>query len=92
MNNKNKELAKKFLIEHDLAPQSVWLITDHITDQKNKVAAFSLYPRPTYIGRGHIVVASTEKEGERIFKEAYPNDDWNMVEIDEFEGKIIVWD
>ena len=91
MNNKNKELAKKFLIEHDLANKNVWLITDHITDQKGKVAAFSLHPC-TYIGRGHIVVANTEKEGERIFKEAYPNSDWDMVEIDEFEGKIIIWD
>ena len=91
MNNKNKELAKKFLRENKL-DVTAWLVTDHITDQKGQVAAFSVFPRPTYFGRGHIVVASTEEEGERIFKEAYPNDDWNMAEIDEFEGKIIIWD
>ena len=91
MNNKNKELAKKFLNEHDLAQKNAWLITDHITDPKGQVAAFSITPHK-YIGRGHIVVANTEEEGERIFKEAYPNDDWNMAEIDEFEDKVIIWD
>lgn len=90
MTNKNKELARKFLRENDLG-DNVMLVTDHVTDQKGKVAAFSLYPCPTYIGRGHIVVASTVDEGERIYKEAYPDDDWDMVEIDEFEGKIIIW-
>lgn len=91
MNNKNKELARKFLKEKELG-ENVMLMTDHVTDKKGKVAAFSLYPLPTYIGRGHIVVADTIEEGERIFMEAYPNSDWDMVEIDEFEGKIIVWD
>lgn len=91
MNNKNKELAKKFLNEHDLAQKNAWLITDHITDAEGQVAAFSI-THHKYIGRGHIVVASTEEEGERIFKEAYPNDDWNMAEIDEFESKVIIWD
>lgn len=91
MNNKNKELARKFLIENKLG-EDVMLMTDHVTDKKGKVAAFSLYPLPTYAGRGHIVVADTIEEGKRIFMEAYPNSDWNMVEIDEFEGKIIVWD
>ena len=91
MTNKNKELARKFLKENELG-DNVMLMTDHVTDQHGKVAAFSLYPFPTYAGRGHIVVADTVKEGERIFMEAYPNSDWNMVEIDEFEGKIIIWD
>ncbi len=91
MNNKNKELAKKFLIENDLCPQNVWLITDHITDSQGDVAAFTITPR-RFVLRGHIVVASTVAEGERIFKEAYPDCDWNMAEIDEFEGKIIIWD
>lgn len=90
MTNKNKELARKFLEENNL-DKNAWLVTDHVTDQKGKVAAFSVYPFPTYIGKGHIVVANTEDEGERIFKEAYPNDDLDMVEIDEFEGKIIIW-
>lgn len=91
MNNKNKELAKKFLKENGLY-KNEWLVTDHIKDKKGQVAAFSVFPRPAYIGRGHIVVASTEDEGERIFREAYPNSDWNMAEIEEFEGKIIILD
>ena len=37
-------------------------------------------------------MADTIDEGKRIFLEAYPNSDWDMVEIDEFEGKIIIWD
>lgn len=84
-------MLKKFLNEHDLAPKNAWLITDHITDQEGEVAAFSITPRK-YIGKGHIVVANTEEEGKRIFKEAYPNNDWNMAEIDKFEGKVIIWD
>lgn len=91
MTNKNKELAKKFLKENKLDVDA-WLVTDHVTDQKGKVAAFSLFPFPTYSGRGHIVVADTIEEGKRIFMEAYPNSDWDIVEIDVFEGKIIVWD
>lgn len=91
MTKKNKEIARKFLRENKLG-ENVMLMTDHVTDRSGKVAAFSLYPLPTYFGRGHIVVADTIKEGERIFMEAYPNSDWDMVEIDEFEGKIIVWD
>lgn len=91
MTNKNKELARKFLRENKLI-ENTMLMTNHVTDQKGKVAAFSLYPFPTYVGRGHIVVADTIEEGKRIFLEAYPNSDWDMVEIDEFEGKIIIWD
>ena len=91
MNNKNKELAKRFLDVNKIS-EKAWLLTDHITDQHGQVAAFSFFPHNLLLARGHIVIASTEEEGERIFKEAYPNDDWNMAEIEEFEGKIIIWD
>lgn len=91
MTNKNKELARKFLKEKGLDIKA-WLITDHIKDDRGQVAAFSSFPTPTYFGRGHIVVANSVEEGNRIFMEAYPNSDWNLVEIDEFEGKTIIWD
>lgn len=91
MNTKNKELAEKFLKEHGLY-KNERLVSNRIKDEHGQVAAFSVTPRPAYIGRGHIVVASTEAEGERIFKEAYPDCDWNMAEVDRFEGKVVVWD
>jgi len=91
MNNKNKELAEKFLKEHGLY-RNEQLVPDRVKDENGQEAAFSITPRPAYIGTGHIIVAGTEAEGERIFREAYPDRDWNMAEVDRFEGKVVVLD